>query len=243
MDREQVGIHHTKPRLVRALWRAYNRESQRIGNSSVGDWNPSRVARCRLSRYGDPYERDLSPPNPAPFARPVQTCTSAFSNATVRQLFPHCTANMLYVKQHPETALCHGSAGRRRCEGFQLDATDNCNVQYYLYCERLFKGSAAHSWCPPPQVWSLPSPPVSTCISTSISICISTSTCVCTHICVSAHNPTSRAPTLTDKDPPPPVDRTLDYPLDPPSPQSVNPSYPQHCCYDPPTSSNSWIVL
>ena len=47
---------------------------------------------------------------------------------------------------------CTGLA--ERCAGFQLDTADECNVQYYLYCERLFKpagkGSEGHSWCPSP---------------------------------------------------------------------------------------------
>jgi len=58
---------------------------------------------------------------------------------------------MLYLKEHPTSSPCYGPHGRARCDGFQLDPTDNCNVQYYLYCEKLFKGSTSESWCPSPQ--------------------------------------------------------------------------------------------
>ena len=39
-----------------------------------------------------------------------------------------------------------------RCDGFQLDPSDACNVQYYLFCEALFKPTdgKTRSRCPPP---------------------------------------------------------------------------------------------
>ena len=96
----------------------------------------------------------------------------------MQKKYPNCQPHMAYVKEHPfssnpnptltpepspspnpnqehpSSSPCYGVHGRKKCEGFQLDPADPCNVQYHLFCEQLFK-TAAQSWCP-----SRPRPPV-----------------------------------------------------------------------------------
>lgn len=91
----------------------------------------------------------------------------------MQKKYPNCQPHMAYVKEHPfssnlnptlapdpspspnpnqehpSSSPCYGVHGRKKCEGFQLDPADPCNVQYYLFCEQLFK-TAAQSWCPSP---------------------------------------------------------------------------------------------
>ena len=47
---------------------------------------------------------------------------------------------MEYVKENPSSSPCCGGVGRKKCEGFQLDPADPCNVQYYLFCEQVGSG-------------------------------------------------------------------------------------------------------
>ena len=37
--------------------------------------------------------------------------------------------------------------GRKKCEGFQLDPADPCNVQYYLFCEQAPLSMHTFSMC------------------------------------------------------------------------------------------------
>lgn len=86
------------------------------------------------------------------FRRPVKTsqCRSLLHDRNMQRKYPHCRSHMAYVKDHPSESPCFGVLGRNKCEGFQLDVADLCNVQYYLFCERLFK-TATQSWCPSPE--------------------------------------------------------------------------------------------
>ena len=162
--RSQMGIHHTNPKRVRALWRAHQRSSRREGRlQRSGELNasadgaiddPAQPVRCMLSSGGDPGDATRVSDHRYldSFRRPVKTseCRSLLKDRKMQKLYPHCRAHMAYVKDHPSESPCFGVLGRKRCEGFQLDPADLCNVQYYLFCERLFK-TATQSWCPAPE--------------------------------------------------------------------------------------------
>ena len=72
------------------------------------------------------------------FRRPVKTreCVSLLHDAKTQKQYPHCQPHMAYVKSYPASSPCYGVHGRKKCEGFQLDPADPCNVQYYLFCEQ-----------------------------------------------------------------------------------------------------------
>lgn len=166
--RHHVGIHHTNPRQMRALWKAYSRieaKEAKEGNAStsgsgidsgiVSVQDPSRPQDCRVdATLGRPYahlpwkRRRRADTLPRPVQR--DTCVSALDDASVRESYPHCASHINYVREHATTSPCFGAFGREACEGFQLDRADACNVQYYLFCERLYKPLTAQSWCPPP---------------------------------------------------------------------------------------------
>ena len=253
-----IGTHHTSPRKLRVLWKAYTRVAMRKGwlllaphlagpiiNASFGNisraggggggrrearssspgpgssrslsslsspssssspssrspaaasatirqQDPSRPRVCEISPRGDPYESFPS------VAVKVDDCTRTRTRTRTstgtrtgtgtgagpgternlsllardrgrsncgsvldapdapsdqRERYPQCAAHMHWVTAHPTTSPCYGALGRSRCGGFELDASDACNVQYYLFCEVVFKpGSKASavSWCPSP---------------------------------------------------------------------------------------------
>ncbi len=204
--RNRIGTHHTSPRKLHALWRAYTRTATRegwewngtaailaaeaaetvgasstvaaedgfasavaagaadsdttsvsstpailassvaAGRSSIPD--PSRPQRCSLSAKGDPYEElgdagandDAQSQSADWLPRPVPagTCVAAREDdVAMRTRYPHCLAHMAHVVKHASTMACHGALGRKRCDGFQLDVSDACNVQYFLFCEQV----------------------------------------------------------------------------------------------------------
>ena len=236
--RHNIGTHHTSPRKLHALWRAYTRSAVREGwqwngtaailaaeaagavgasvavafendsarataasttnttttktKTTTTDVNvttamsvtgallaaaggtmppdPSDPQRCATSSKGDPYEliegadadaderrwAASSLPRPAP----ADTCASAAweDDAALRSRYPHCSAHMAFVIKHARTMACYGALGRKRCDGFELDVSDACNVQYYLFCEQVFAFSATpmherqrYPWCPSPK--------------------------------------------------------------------------------------------
>lgn len=152
-SRNLVGIHHSSPKHVRALWREYKREAEHEANYTIGRHNPAHTSQCRVDRNGNPAERppaherrQLARPKGSSAAR----CARELANATVRKSHPKCTSHVSWLRRHPEQATCYGRTGRRNCDGFQIDPSDTCTLQYYLYCEQLFKGSVAESWCPSP---------------------------------------------------------------------------------------------
>ena len=185
--RQQVGIHHTNPKRMHALWRAYERWAVKESGGSSGNnlssasfaaieanaalhspHDPSRVQECRMDPdLGRPYahlpwrrrRRIEKLPKPSAAAEEGGKCHSTVlsdPNSPIHTTHPQCASHMRYVKQHPGTSPCFGPFGREACEGFQLDRSDNCNVQYYLFCERLYKPvesyrRTARSWCPPPE--------------------------------------------------------------------------------------------
>ena len=154
--RYRVGIHHTNPRRIRALWRVYHRWAPaREANRSLKAWrDPAEPVRCAIDSNGDPRERHSWSEHRYldTFKRPVSTreCKSIVQSKEMQRRFPHCISHMAYVRKHADTSPCWGGMGRRKCEGFQLDANDYCNLQYYLFCERLYKG-ASTVWCPSPE--------------------------------------------------------------------------------------------
>ncbi|KAL1499334.1 hypothetical protein AB1Y20_011541 [Prymnesium parvum] len=149
-SRELVGIHHATPRRVRALWRSYGR-----ANATPPAADPSQRAVCRLDRHGNPAahqrRRESRAPPRAPPRASAAACDAALANASLRRAYPQCVPHVRWLRAHPQQAACYGAAGRASCDGFQIDASDTCNLQYYLFCERLFKGTVAESWCPPPE--------------------------------------------------------------------------------------------
>ena len=163
-SRELVGTHHTNPRRMRALWRAHERRETNA-TANVGGMamalaapmgkDPSRPQDCRMdASLGRPYahlpwKRRRRVEN---LPRPVhpEKCISAVGDSITREQYPQCVAHMRYVRAHPETSPCNGPFGREACEGFQLDRADPCSVQYYLFCERLYKPPTTQSWCPAP---------------------------------------------------------------------------------------------
>jgi len=150
----RVGIHHVDPRRMRALWRAYERAITREGNGTTGR-DPARPSRCSINSHGDPIEtHDFSEHRYLDtFRRPRQAarCRSIVHTKKLQARHPHCVPHMAYVKHHPETSPCWGGLGRYKCAGFQLDENDNCNLQYYIYCEQLYKIGEKKSWCPAPK--------------------------------------------------------------------------------------------
>ena len=84
--------------------------------------------------------------------RPVSTsqCKSVLDSPAARKRFPKCASHISYVRKHADSSPCYGGLGQKSCEGFQLDTSDACNVQYYLFCERLFKPKSSKTYCPSP---------------------------------------------------------------------------------------------
>lgn len=139
-------------------------------SSQASGHDPSRPQICAMSSGGDPYEvapasdRALlgsssgarasarSLPRPVPTAQ----CISAHDDAVQRRAYPNCLKHMEWVRKHAMLTGCWGVAGRRRCSGFQLDQDDACNLQYYIFCQGVYKFSADASeryrtpHCPPP---------------------------------------------------------------------------------------------
>jgi hypothetical protein len=151
--RSRVGIHHATPQRMRALWKAYGRVVLSDGNVSTGD-DPSLPQDCRISREGKPYHYlpHTMRADKATLERPVDPgeCSSALTDAQQQANYPHCTTHMRYVMQHARASPCSGPFGRHNCAGFQLDRADACNVQYYLFCESVFKPLTSQVWCPKP---------------------------------------------------------------------------------------------
>merc|ERR1712083_979883 len=87
------------------------------------------------------------------FRRPPQAtrCRSIVVAKKLQAHHPQCVPHMAFVKHHPESSPCWGGLGRNKCAGFQLDVNDNCNLQYYMYCEQLYKFGETKSWCPAPK--------------------------------------------------------------------------------------------
>ena len=175
---QHVGIHHVAPRRMRALWRAYERVGARVdaaahnaSTSALAGWDPrsnlaaseahdpSQAQQCQMGRHGDPYhhlpwkERRRVDTLPKPVA--AGRCKSILDDPALAERYPHCIPHMRYVQAHSTTSPCAGRWGRHFCEGFQLDRTDDCNVQYYLFCERIYKikssGLKRGTWCPSPE--------------------------------------------------------------------------------------------
>lgn len=165
-SRSLVGIHHTNPRRVRALWRAHRRSARREregkrgwsgrrGETNSTIFDPAQPTQCHLSADGDPGDAPVGLGQHRyldSFRKPVKTsaCRSILKDKQLQKTYPQCIKHMAYIKEHPSDSPCFGGLGRKRCEGFQLDVSDPCNVQYYLFCEQLFK-SATQSWCPSPE--------------------------------------------------------------------------------------------
>ena len=123
--------------------------------------DPSRPQMCMMSREGNPYHHLpwALRAKAATLPRPVHPakCKSILDDPDQAESYPHCIPHIRYVQAHSKTSPCNGPWGRYFCEGFQLDRADTCNVQYYLFCERLYKikttgirGSRT-TWCPSPE--------------------------------------------------------------------------------------------
>jgi hypothetical protein len=107
--RHHVGIHHTNPRRMRALWKAYSRieaKEAKEGNAStsgsgidsgiVSVQDPSRPQDCRVdATLGRPYahlpwkRRRRADTLPRPVQR--DTCVSALDDASVRERCAACS--------------------------------------------------------------------------------------------------------------------------------------------------------
>ena len=60
---------------------------------------------------------------------------------------PNPNPNPNPSQEHPSSSPCYGVHGRKKCEGFQLDPADPCNVQYYLFCEQAPLSMHTFSMC------------------------------------------------------------------------------------------------
>ena len=99
-SRKLVGVHHSNPRRVRALWRAYNRNVDKEGNHTVGLSNPAKPARCVLDRRGNPGDRSSrrERKSPATLEKPpgtrAGTCDFKLEkNVSLRRAYPRCVGS------------------------------------------------------------------------------------------------------------------------------------------------------
>ena len=98
-SRQLVGVHHSNPRRVRALWRAYNRNVDKEGNHTVWLHNPARPARCALDRRGNQGDhasrRERQSPRTLqkPPGASAGTCYFKLErNASLRRAYPRYVA-------------------------------------------------------------------------------------------------------------------------------------------------------
>ena len=109
--RYRVGIHHTNPRRIRALWRVYHRWAPaREANRSLKAWrDPAEPVRCAIDSNGDPRERHSWSEHRYldTFKRPVSTreCKSIVQSKEVQRRFPHCISHMAYVRKHADVTM------------------------------------------------------------------------------------------------------------------------------------------
>ena len=162
--RSLVGAHHVNPRRMRALWRTYLRAPNATAAASpAGAPPPARLSdaaapppppRCEVDGRGNPAEvRGLGERRFLDsFVKPAaaRRCRSIVSSPEQQAEYPECVPRMARIKDAPHDSPCYGGLGHARCAGFQLDTNDNCNLQYYVFCEGLYKAERFGSICPAP---------------------------------------------------------------------------------------------
>jgi hypothetical protein len=147
--RTRVGIHHVDPRRMRALWRAHLRSNR----TSARLWPAGTSRGCAVNSRGNPAEshpvRDYRTLDSLVKLPGAERCRSIVSFPEVQAAHPSCMLRMARLKQKPQDSPCHGGMGHARCAGFQLDVNDNCNLQYALFCDALYRPSGKQR-CPSP---------------------------------------------------------------------------------------------
>ena len=137
--RTHVGVHHTNPRRIRALWRAYGRVLAREGNASLSALDPSSPQDCRLDPEGTPYHHLpwATRAYVATLRKPVTSgqCSSALDDPAQQKSYPSwCIAPPLTLPRRAERASHSASATTATYSTYSTDCARMCVCMYVCVC-------------------------------------------------------------------------------------------------------------